>query len=98
MPNSPKANPAVRLQIKVVPGAAQSSIAGWLGDRLKLRVNAAPEQGKANVAVEALIAETLGLHKTAVRIVAGKTSTRKTLEVSGMTASTIEKILGRAER
>ena len=95
MPNNPKSTPAVRLQIKVVPGAAQTGIAGWLGDRLKLRVNAAPEKGKANAAVEALIAEALGLHKAAVRIVAGQTSPRKTLEISGMAASIIDKILGR---
>ncbi len=98
MPNSPKATPAARLQIKVVAGAAQSSIAGWLGDRLKLRVNAVAEKGKANAAVEATIAEALGLHKTAVRIVAGQTSPRKTLEVSGMAPSTIDKILGRPEK
>ena len=98
MPNNTKATPAVRLQIKVVPGAAQSSIAGWLDDHLKLRVNAAPEKGKANAAVESLIAETLGLHQTAVRIVAGQTSPRKTVEVSGMAASIIDKILGRPEK
>ncbi len=98
MPSNPKATPTVRLQIQVVPGAAQSSVAGWLGDRLKLRVKAAPEKGKANAAAEALIAEALGLHKAAVRIVAGETSPRKTLEVSGMAASIIDKILGRPEK
>jgi hypothetical protein len=98
MSHNPKATPAVRLQVKVVPGAAQSSLAGWLGDRLKLRVNAAAEKGRANVAVAALIAETLGLRKTAVRIVAGQTSPRKTLEINGMAASMVDKILGKPEK
>ncbi|MCP4386960.1 MAG: DUF167 domain-containing protein [Gammaproteobacteria bacterium] len=98
MPNNPEATPPIRLQIKVVPGAAQSSITGWLGDRLKLRVNAAAEKGKANAAVGALIAKTLGLHKTAVRVVAGQTTSCKTIEICGIAASTIEKILGRPEK
>jgi len=85
----------VKLQVKVVPGAARSEVAGWLGERLKLRINAVPEKGKANAAVEALIAEALGLQKSAVRIIAGRISQLKTLEITGITESTIMQKLGR---
>src|ERR1051325_9653356 len=61
----------VRLALKVVPGSSKNAIAGWLGDTLKVRVSAAPERGKANDAVEALIADALRLPADRVRIVAG---------------------------
>src|SRR5947207_8641105 len=49
------------LHVKVVPGASRDRIAGKLGDALKVQVSAAAERGKANAAVIAVIAATLGL-------------------------------------
>ncbi|HNR22342.1 MAG TPA: DUF167 domain-containing protein [Steroidobacteraceae bacterium] len=82
-----------RLQVKVVPGASRDSIAGWLGDALKVRVSAPPEKGKANAAVEALLAEALGVAPPSVRIVAGQSSARKQVEVAGLTAAQIRERL-----
>ncbi len=50
-----------RFKLKVVPGASRSEVTGWLGDRLKVRVCAPSENGKANVAVETLVAQALNL-------------------------------------
>ena len=85
----------VRLAVKVLPGASRSEITGWLGERLKSRINAVAEKGRANTAVEALIAKGLGLAASQVRIVAGKTSTCKTLEITGLQATDIMQRLGR---
>jgi len=73
----------MRLQLKVVPKASRNHIVGWVGDRLKVQVTAAPERGKANDAVVAVLAESLGLSKSQVRIVAGETSPLKTVELQG---------------
>jgi hypothetical protein len=70
----------LRLQVKVAPGAGREGIAGWLGDRLKLRVTAPPEKGKANGAVVDLLAKVLGVPRARVRIVAGASSPLKTVE------------------
>ncbi|MDH3220620.1 MAG: DUF167 domain-containing protein, partial [Gammaproteobacteria bacterium] len=51
----------VKISLKVVPGASRDAIAGWYGDRLRVRVGAAPQRGKANAAVEKLVAHALGL-------------------------------------
>ena len=36
------------IRLKVVPGSSRDAIAGILGGRLKVKVAAAPEDGKAN--------------------------------------------------
>lgn len=71
----------LRLLVKVVPGAGREEVAGWVGERLKLRVTAPPEKGKANAAVVALLAETLGVPRARVRIASGVSSPLKTVEV-----------------
>jgi hypothetical protein len=73
-----------QLKLKVVPGASNSGITGWIGDALKVRVSAAPENGKANAAVEKIIASALQLPNRAVRIVAGHGSPRKLIEIDGL--------------
>ena len=74
----------IKLPIKVVPGSSRNGIAGWLGDRLKVRVTAPAERGKANRAVEATIAAALYVSKERVRVVTGQTSPRKTVEIIGL--------------
>jgi hypothetical protein len=73
-----------RLAIKVVPGASRSELCGWLGDMLKVRISAAPEKGKANVAVVALLADRLGISKKSLTIVSGKSSQQKLVEIHGL--------------
>ncbi len=73
----------VRLSLKVVPGASSEGVAGWLEDTLKVRVRAPAERGKANAAIEELVAGALGIAVRRFRIVAGKTSARKTMQISG---------------
>lgn len=74
-----------RLPLKAVPGARRDEIAGWLGDRLKIRVTAPPEGGKANKAICALLAEALDLRPRDIEIVAGHTSPEKIAEIAGLT-------------
>ena len=73
-----------RISLKVVPGSSRDDVAGWLEEVLKVRVRAPPERGKANAAVEKLIANALAIPPNAVRIVSGLTAERKTAEISGL--------------
>ena len=50
---------------------------------MKVRVTAPAERGKANAAIEAIIAEALGIPPASARVVAGKTSPRKVVEITG---------------
>jgi uncharacterized protein (TIGR00251 family) len=72
----------MELDVKVVPGASRTEIVGSLGNRLKVRVAAPAEGGKANRALVELIREWLGTR--AVEIVAGLSSREKTVRVFGL--------------
>jgi uncharacterized protein YggU (UPF0235/DUF167 family) len=80
---------ASRLRLKVVPGSSRTEIVGWLGERLKIRVAAAPEGGKANAAIEAYLVRVLNTPRNGVRIVAGHGSAYKTVEVQGLSPSAL---------
>ena len=83
-PFARRAGDGLRIDVKVVPGASRPGIVGTLGDRLKVRVAEPPEDGKANAAVERLIATWLGV--TEARVVAGHGRPQKTVEVRGLSA------------
>jgi len=71
----------MELDVKVVAGASRTEIAGPLGNRLKVRVAAPAQGGKANRALVELLQEWLGTRD--VEIVAGRSSAEKTVRVSG---------------
>jgi uncharacterized protein YggU (UPF0235/DUF167 family) len=61
---------------------------------LKVRVAAAAAEGAANTAVIALVAKTLELPRSAVRIVAGHTARLKRLEIAGADDAAIARAFG----
>lgn len=78
----------VRLIVRLTPAGGADAIDGAGEDSsgqrfLKARVRAAPEDGKANAALAALIAKALGVPKSAVRLVRGAKSRLKTIDVTG---------------
>ena len=72
----------MELRIKVVPGASRSEIVGVLGDRLKIRIAAPPEKGKANQALLLLIADWLGTKN--IELVSGHGNAEKIVRVAGL--------------
>ena len=86
-----------KLMIKVVPGASKSEIAGWMGEWLRIRIAAQPEKGKANRALEKLLAESLGISSQAVRLQTGATSPRKVVEIEGLSREEIIDRLGKSK-
>jgi uncharacterized protein len=73
-----------RLSVKIVPGAAQNKIVGWLGEALKIRVRAQPEKGKANIAVVAILADSLDISAGSISVCYGNKSKTKVIEIRGM--------------
>jgi uncharacterized protein len=69
------------VDVKVVPGASRSQVAGLRDGALLVRVAAPPEKGKANEELRACLARALGLPKSAVELVAGAASRHKRVSV-----------------
>ena len=85
----------LRLTVRATPKAGKNEIAGRRADgALLVRVTAAPQDGKANAAVCALVAKALGVPKRAVLVVRGETSRDKVLEIDGADEASVD-ALGR---
>ena len=71
----------MELRVKVVPSASRSEIVGVMGDRLKIRIAAPPEHGKADQALLLLMADWLETKN--IDLIAGHASAEKTVRVIG---------------
>lgn len=77
----------VLVEIRLTPKAARDAIGGTVTggdgkDFLAARVRAVPEKGKANKALETLLARALGVPKSTVSVVGGATSRMKTVAIA----------------
>jgi len=79
-------NDGAVIAVKVVPGSSRDRIAGILGDALKINVSAAPEKGKANKAITAILACALNVEPRRVSLIGGMTKAHKQFHISGMSA------------
>lgn len=84
---------AVRMWIKAVPGASRDQVAGVLGDRLKVRVSAPAEGGRANDAICDTIARALGIRSRHVTIESGATSPEKIVRIDGVSVERVREAL-----
>jgi uncharacterized protein len=82
--------PSIRLRLRVSPGAARSHVVGRFGDAWKVRIGAAPENGKANEALIELLAETLDVPRSSIAIAGGQASRDKTVVVRGLSEAEAE--------
>lgn len=83
----------LKLRVRVSPGARRAEVVGRLGDAWKLRVRSAPERGRANDEVVVVLAGALGLASRDVRVVAGRTSRDKVVEIDGLSPTEAERRL-----
>lgn len=70
--------------MRVAPGASREKIVGLHGDALKVAVREPPEKGRANEAVERLLAAALRVRRGDVKVVRGHASRDKVVLVRGL--------------
>lgn len=70
----------MKIKVKVIPKAKQNKVEATPGG-YRIRVTAAPTDGKANQAVIKLLAAHLGVAKSRLQIVKGATSRDKLIEL-----------------
>lgn len=69
---------------RVSPSAPRTALRGVYGDRLKVAVNAPPEDNRANQELVEALAEWLGLRREDVRIETGHGSRDKVVAFTGI--------------
>ena len=83
----------ILIDVRVIPRAAKSGVAGTRDGALLVRLNAPPVEGAANAELIAVLAKALGVPRRAVTLVAGERSRQKRVRVAGLTVAEAEEKL-----
>ncbi|MCU1493483.1 MAG: hypothetical protein JWO62_1247 [Acidimicrobiaceae bacterium] len=83
----------ILLRLHVQPGAGRAAVAGRHGDALHVRVAPPPQDGRANEAAVALVAELLDVPRSRIDLVSGERSREKRVRVSGVDPVTVRTTL-----
>ncbi len=75
---------SLNIQVQIQPGSSKDQIIDLHNGRLKIKISAPPVDGKANQNLIEFIAKALGVSKSKIEIVKGRTSKLKTLKISGI--------------
>ena len=81
------------VHVHVQPRSGRTEIAGRHGDAVKIRVTAAPVDGKATEAAARTLAAGLGVSPSRVRLESGATSRLKRFRVVDLDAHEVERLL-----
>ncbi|MEI7925208.1 MAG: DUF167 domain-containing protein, partial [Chloroflexota bacterium] len=84
---------ATRITVRIVPRASRDVVVGMRAGALLVRVTAAPVDGAANEALVRLLSRRLGVAKGGIRIVTGRTSKVKVVEVAGIEEAELQRRL-----
>ena len=92
-----------RLAVRLTPRARRDEIAGVVdtGERrcaLAIRLAAPPVEGAANLALVALLAQVLGLPKSAIEIASGEKARVKIVRLVGVSAESLERLVANCRR
>lgn len=69
------------LDCHLQPKASKDAFAGLHGERLKIRLTAAPVEGKANAQLLAFLGKAFGVAKSQVSLISGETSRLKRVRI-----------------
>jgi len=83
------------LNVHIQPGASNSEIAGLHGDAIKIRIQARPVDGAANIALTEFVATCLGVPRKAVKILRGEKSRQKTVWVAVQADEVERRLMGK---
>lgn len=82
------------MNVRAQPRSSRAGVDGIVGDALRVRVRAAPVDGKANREIVETLAYAFGVPKRDVLFKSGETAKTKRLLVRGATAAKAEGLVG----
>lgn len=87
----------VSFAVRVTPRGSRDAIEGEYQSALKVRLTAPPVDSRANDALRKLLAATLKVPPSAVKIIAGEKSRTKRVKIIGITQAHARQFLGGIE-
>lgn len=81
------------LKVKILSNSSKNAIVGFENNRLKIKIQAPREKGKANKELIDFLAKFLKIPKTKITIKPGTTSSLKTICLNDLTKTCLEKLL-----
>ncbi len=84
------------LAVLAQPGAKRNAVLGTRAGALRVAVTAPPEKGKANAAIGAVLADSLGCRTSQIALISGETSRQKRFLVIGVTPDDLSRRLAAA--
>ena len=82
------------VKLHVVPGARKTAVAGLHGDRLKVKVAAPPEKGRANEELLEFLTRLLQVPRRVVHLASGATSRTKVVAVHDLSPDLRSRLAG----
>jgi uncharacterized protein YggU (UPF0235/DUF167 family) len=86
---------AVRVTIRVRPGASKAGVGGDHDGALVVRVNERAVGGQATEAALAAVAVAFGVRRRDVTLISGATARTKVVDVGGADLARLERLLGK---
>jgi len=84
---------AVKISVRVHPGATRNEVVGFTGGVLQVRVAAPPVKGKANKELIDFLSRLLDVSKSQVTILRGHTARNKVIAINGLSQEEVIKRL-----
>ncbi len=81
--------------VRAQPGAKRNALLGERSGALRVSLTAPPDQGRANDALRAFLAESLGVRGSRIALLTGQTSRNKRILVSGLNVTELSAKLDR---
>lgn len=79
----------VVIDVRVIPRAARSGLAGTRGRALLVRLKAPPVEGAANTELIEVLSEAFGVPRRAITLVSGERSRSKRVRIDGVSVELV---------
>ncbi|MBV8232480.1 MAG: DUF167 domain-containing protein [Planctomycetaceae bacterium] len=84
------------LAVRAQPGARKNAVLGEHAGAMRVAVSAAPERGKANAAIQDVLARALGVKASQVALISGEAAREKRFLVVGLAPDELRRRLDAA--
>ncbi len=83
------------VKVYLQPKSSKNEVVGPYRDGIKIKVTAAPVEGRANEALIGFLAKKIGISPSCIEIIKGLHSRQKTLRISGVLLDGLLDLIGK---